>query len=66
MRDKEKLELLANIDKMKREDADAAAAKRERINTLMRQAAEANAQSLVEKDKRAKEAKDLDTEISAY
>ena len=66
MRDKEKLELLANIEKMKKEDADAAAAKRERINTLMRQAAEANAQSLVEKDKRAKEEKDLDGEIASY
>ena len=66
MRDKEKLELLANIDKMKKEDADAAAAKRDRINTLMRQAAEANAQSLVEKDKRAKEEKDLDNEIAHY
>ena len=66
MRDKEKLELLSNIEKMKKEDADAAAAKRERINTLMRQAAEANAQSLVEKDKRAKEAKDLDGEIATY
>ena len=51
---------------MKREDAEGAAAKRERINTLMRQAAEANAQSLVEKDKRAKEAKDLDNEIATY
>ena len=66
MRDKEKLELLSNIEKMKREDADAAAAKRERINTLMRQAAEANSQSLVEKDKRATEAKDLDNEIATY
>lgn len=64
MRDKEKLELLANIEKMKREDADAAAAKRERINTLMRQAAEANSQSLIEKDKRTKEEKDLDNEIT--
>jgi len=64
VRDKEKLELLSNIEKMKKEDASAAAAKRERINTLMRQAAEANAQSLVEKDKRAKEAKDLDNEIT--
>jgi len=51
---------------MKREDADNACAKRERINTLMRQAAEANAQSLIEKDKRAKEAKDLDNEIIHY
>ena len=51
---------------MKREDAEGAAAKRERINTLMRQAAEANAQSLVEKDKRAKEEKDLDNEIATY
>ena len=66
MRDKEKLELLANIDKMKKEDASAASAKRDRINTLMRQAAEANAQSLIEKEKRAKEAKDLDNEITAY
>ena len=57
---------MGNIEKMKKEDADAACAKRERINTLMRQAAEANAQSLVEKDKRTKEEKDLDNEIAHY
>ena len=51
---------------MKREDAEGAAAKRERINTLMRQAAEANSQSLIEKEKRAKEEKDLDNEIASY
>ena len=34
---------------MKQEDESAAQAKRERINMLMKQAAEANAQSLVQK-----------------
>lgn len=58
IRDKEKANLLANIEKMKREDAEAAEAKRARINNLMKQAAEANAQSLIEKQKRASEEKD--------
>ena len=53
VRDKERANLLANIDKMKREDAEANEAKRQRINNLMKQAAEANAQSLIEKQKRA-------------
>ena len=56
VRDKERQQLLNNIEKMKKEDADAAEAKRNRINTLMKQAAEANAQSLVQKEKRIKEA----------
>ena len=42
VRDKERLQLHANLDKMKKEDEQAAEAKRERINMLMRQAAEAN------------------------
>ena len=42
VRDKERLQLLANIEKMKREDEEAAEAKRQRINMLMKQAAEAN------------------------
>lgn len=58
LRDKERLELLANIEKMKKEDAAAAEAKRERINVLMKQAAEANAQAAVEKQKRKQEEKD--------
>ena len=58
IRDKEKMNLLANINKMKREDAEASEAKRMRINNLMKQAAEANAQSLIEKQKRASEEKD--------
>ena len=58
IRDKERLELLANIERMKKEDAEQAEAKRQRINTLMKQAAEANAQSLIEKEKRAKVEKD--------
>ena len=66
VRDKERLELLANIERMKKEDADAAEAKRQRINMLMKQAAEANAQSLIEKEKRAKEEKDQENEIIAY
>tara|TARA_B100000780_G_scaffold259648_1_gene210847 strand:+ start:455 stop:601 length:147 start_codon:yes stop_codon:yes gene_type:complete len=43
VRDKERLELLGNIKKMKAEDSEAAEAKRQRINMLMKQAAEANA-----------------------
>ena len=43
---------------MKKEDAEQAEAKRQRINTLMKKAAEANAKSLIEKEKRAKEEKD--------
>jgi hypothetical protein len=66
IRDKERLELLANIERMKKEDADQAEQKRQRINTLMKQAAEANAQSLIEKEKRAKEEKDTEMEIIAY
>lgn len=58
IRDKEKMNLLANINKMKREDSEAAEAKRQRINNLMKQAAEANAQSLIEKQKRSGEEKD--------
>ena len=47
IRDKERLQLHANLAKMKEEDEAAAEAKRERINTLMKQAADANAQSLI-------------------
>jgi hypothetical protein len=36
IRDKERLELLANIERMKKEDAEQAEAKRQRINTLMK------------------------------
>ena len=42
---------------MKKEDSTQAEAKRQRINMLMKQAAEANAQSLIEKEKRANEEK---------
>lgn len=66
IRDKEKMNLLANIDKMKREDAEASEAKRMRINNLMKQAAEANAQSLIEKQKRAGEEKDHEQQIIEY
>lgn len=58
IRDKERLELLSNIERMKKEDSEQAEAKRQRINTLMKQAAEANSQSLIEKEKRAKEEQD--------
>lgn len=51
---------------MRKEDASAAEAKRQRINMLMKQAAEANSQSLIEKEKRAKEEKDQENEIIAY
>jgi hypothetical protein len=51
---------------MKKEDSATAEQKRQRINMLMKQAAEANAQSLIEKDKRSQEAKDQESEIIAY
>lgn len=66
VRDKERLELLGNIQRMKKEDAEQAEAKRQRINILMKQAAEANAQSLIEREKRSKEEKDTEDEIIAY
>lgn len=66
IRDKERLLLLANIEKMKKEDEEQAAAKRERINTLMKQAAEANAQALIQKERRVKEEKDQEEAILAY
>ena len=42
---------------MRKEDEAAAIAKKDRINALMKQAAEANAQSLLEKQKRKEEEK---------
>jgi len=53
IRDKERIELLNNIQKMKLEDDANLEAKRQRVNILMKQAAEANAQATIEKDKRA-------------
>ena len=49
IRDKERMELLANIERMKQEDQMMAEQKKQRINDLMKQAAEANAQALIEK-----------------
>jgi len=43
IRDKEKIELAANIQKMRKEDESAHEAKRAKVNLLMKQAAEANA-----------------------
>jgi len=66
IRDKEKFNLMSNIDTMKREDAEAAESKRQRINNLMKQAAEANAQSLIEKNKRSNENKAHEDSIIEY
>lgn len=66
LRDKEKIELQANIKKMRLEDEAAHEAKRAKVNLLMKQAAEANAQSLLEKQKRAKEEQDQDNEIADH
>jgi hypothetical protein len=51
---------------MKKHDAEQAEAKRQRINALMKQAAEANTQSLIEKQKRLDEEKAQEMEIIAY
>lgn len=58
--------MLNNIEKMKKHDAEQAEAKRQRINALMKQAAEANTQSLIEKQKRLDEEKAQEMEIIAY
>jgi hypothetical protein len=51
---------------MRKEDESAQVAKKERVNTLMKQAAEANAQALMEKTKRQQEEKDQEQAIVAY
>lgn len=66
IRDKERLQLLANIDKMKKEDEVQAEQKRGQIQVLMRQAAEANQQAILQKDKRKVEEKALEDEIINY
>ena len=45
VRDQERLQLLANIEKMKREDEATAEAKRQRTLAMIKQAAEANQQA---------------------
>lgn len=66
LRDKEKIELQANIEKMRKEDEAAHEAKRQKVNLLMKQAAEANAQALIEKQRREQEEKDQDNEIAEH
>ena len=66
IRDKERLQLLANINKMKKEDEVQAEQKRGQIQVLMRQAAEANQQAILQKDKRKVEEKALEDEIINY
>ena len=66
LRDKERIELLSNIDRIRTEDEQALEAKRQKVNKLMKQAADANAQSLIEKQKRASEEKDHENKIIEY
>lgn len=66
LRDKEKIELQTNIEKMRKEDEVAHEAKRAKVNLLMQQAAEANAQALLEKQKRAAEEKYQDDAIAMH
>ena len=66
VRDKEKIALQANIERMRQEDVQHGIQKKARINDLMKQAAEANAQSLIEKTKRAEEEKDQIQGIIRY
>lgn len=66
IRDKERLQLLANIEKMKREDEVQAEEKRKQVSLLMKQAAEANQQAIIQKEKRKVEEKRLEEEIVAY
>jgi hypothetical protein len=66
MREKERLQLLANIEKMRKEDEVVAEEKRKQVNELVKQAAEANSQALIQKQRRVEEAKKLDDEIVAY
>ena len=55
-----------NIEKMRKEDEAAHEAKRAKVNLLMKQAAEANAQALLEKQRRAQEEKDHDAQIAEH
>ena len=55
-----------NIEKMRKEDEAAHEAKRAKVNLLMKQAAEANAQALLEKQKRIQEEKDHDAQIAEH
>lgn len=66
VRDKERLQLLSNIEKMKKEDEIQQEEKRRQINLLMQQAAEANQQALVQKEQRANEEKIQEEQIIAY
>lgn len=66
LRDKEKIELQANIEKMRKEDELAHEAKRAKVNLLMKQAAESNAQALIERQRRAQEEKDQDNAIAEH
>jgi len=66
VRDKERCQLLANIEKMKKEDEATAQAKRDRTLQMIKQAAEANQQATLQKEKRIKEEKDAEEEIIAY
>ena len=55
-----------NIEKMRKEDEAAHEAKRAKVNLLMKQAAEANAQALIEKQRRAQEEKDEENQIAEH
>jgi len=66
VRDKERCQLLANIEKMKKEDEATAQAKRDRTLQMIKQAAEANHQATLQMQKRIKEEKDAEEEIIAY
>lgn len=66
IRDKERLQLHANISKIKGEEEAAAAAKRERINNLIKEAALSNEQALVLKQKRIDEEKNEERKIIEY
>ena len=57
IREKERLQLLANVEKLKKEDEAQQEQRRQQINTLMKQAAEANALALLQKEQRAREEK---------
>ena len=66
LREKERLQLLQNIENQKQYEQKVAAERKERIKILMAQTAEANQAAIALKEKRRLEEKELEKKIADY
>jgi len=66
LRDKERAQLLKNIEEMKKEDERQAKEKKQRVNKLMEQVAASNKESLAQKELKVIQEKKLEAEIVEY